>query len=166
MNPIPKETIDRLYDLNIPKREYDKIISEIGDRTRYIWKEICSLSKRKMHWWAFSNDVELRSGDGSTGGEFDPEEYKDFIRIIGDIDEICDGYYAYDNEFPTYFLWMEDEEWQKEVLENIKESANKIKLEKEKNKRKREERKRKQAEMMVVIKNKLTKEELKYIKFK
>jgi len=157
--------VDKLYDPNISKREYDKIVDQIGDRTGEIWRQLCKISNRKLDWWAFGNDVELDRGNGSTGGEFDPNKYKKWIEITGKYDRNYDEY-DYDAGFPTEFLWTPDDKWQEIVIKNIKELDTKIKRDKELSKQKREELKERKQKMRKVIESKLTKEELKYILFK
>lgn len=94
---ITKELIDRLnYPDDISKREYDDILSAIDKRVQDIWIKILSLSKRRFNWWAFSNDSDYDSGDGSDGGYFDPKDYKEWIDIVGDYAKICNDYYKYE----------------------------------------------------------------------
>jgi hypothetical protein len=163
---ITKELIDELNDPDISKRKYDSIIPLIEERALYIWRQLMKISHRTLSWYAFDNDVELGRGEGSTGGYFDPKRYNKSIGIAGNYDRKYNEYYKYDDEFPTRFLWMEDDDWEKEVLTNISESVSKIKLDKEISKQKRDEKKQKQVEMTKIIKSKLSKEELKYIRFK
>jgi hypothetical protein len=58
--------------------------------------------------------VELGRGEGSTGGYFDPKRYNKSIGIAGNYDRKYNEYYKYDDEVPTRFLWMEDDDWEKE----------------------------------------------------
>jgi 3-methyladenine DNA glycosylase AlkD len=62
-----KKLVDSLSDENITKKAYDKALSQISDRVNEIWRYICKVSKRKLEWYAFSNDVEYGDGDGSSG---------------------------------------------------------------------------------------------------
>lgn len=166
MNKITKEMVDKLSNPDISKREYDSIVSLIYDRVGDIWRDVLKISKRKLHWYAFSNDVELGHGNGSTGEEFDPVIYKDWIEMTGECDYVDNEFYEYNDGFPTSFLWTEDGVWQKEVLNNFEDSIKKTKLKKDTEKVKREEKKKKRLEIMKIIKGKLSKEELKYITFK
>ena len=165
MSIITKELVDKLSDPDISKREYDNIIGIIEERVFDIWETLLRISKRKCEWYAFGNDVELERGNGSTGGEFDPIEYKEWIEMTGEYDREYNGYYDYDDGFPTRFLWTDGDIWQKEVLKNIEDGITKANLKKDNDNKKREEKKIKQKQMEEVIRNKLTKGELKYIKF-
>jgi hypothetical protein len=108
---ITKELLDKLNNTDISKREYDGIISAIDGRVEFVWTELLKISNRKLKWYAFDNDIELGDGDGSTGGQFDPIQYKEWISIIGEFSGKSDDYYKYDDGFPTRFLWMEDDDW-------------------------------------------------------
>lgn len=164
-NKIDKDYFDKLYDPNVTKRDYDAIISAIGDRTNHIWRIIIKISSRNLGWWAFSNDVELGDGNGSTGGEFDPETDKEFIEVMGDFTTRDEEEYLFNEGFPTRFLWTDDSEWKNEVLKNIEECYAKHALAKEKAKQDREQAELKRKETIKIIKSKLTKEELKYVQF-
>lgn len=162
---ITKEMVDSLSNPDITKRQYDEIIAYINTRTIYIWESLIKLSKRKLNCFTFSNDVDYADGR-SSGGTFDPDEYDEWIEIVGEFSYIHDKYYEYNTGFPTKFLWMDDADWKNEVLTNIKESKELEESEKRKTKESREAKKIKSKEMREIILGKLTKEELKYIKFK
>ena len=158
---ITKEQFDKLYSDDISKKEYDKLIENIEDRVNKIWRQICKISKRKLEWWAFENDVDLGHGNGSTGGEFDPKEYRDFITIIGDVTRSGS---EYDDGFPTRFLWQDD--FEEEVVRSLEADKVEQLNEKQLAKQKREELKIRKEKFKTIIKSKLTKEEFKYITFK
>jgi hypothetical protein len=158
---LTKQDLANLSSDDITKREYNNLISRISDRVDTIWRKICKISGRKLDWWAFENDVDLGNGNGSTGGEFDPESDRDFITIIGDVTRNDS---EYDDGFPTRFLWEDD--WEKEVVQSL-EADKKEKLKaKQSAKQKREDLKIERNINIRLIKAKLTKEELKYITFK
>jgi hypothetical protein len=163
---IAKERVNKLYDYNISKREYDEIIDEINNRVSKIWMEICKISKRRVKWHAFRNDVELGDGNGSTGGSFDPRADVEFIELGGDYDYDYDRDGDYAHGFYTRFLWTEDEVWKQEVIETIEANKRKLKIEKQKKKEKELTVKAEHDRIVAIIKSKLTKEELKYIRFK
>ena len=162
---ITKEMVESLSSVTITRKDYDGLLGLIDRRIDYIWKKILTMSKRNFEWWAFSNDVEL-GGNGSTGGEFDPSLYSEWIKLIGDCDHLDDDYYNYNNGFPTNFIWRDDEDWQAEVKENIIYYKSKLAAEKEYKKNAYAKRKEMSAKMKKIITGKLTTEELKYIKFK
>lgn len=167
MNVIPKERVDSLFNTKvITKAEYDEIIENISDRVHHIWSNLCKMNGRQIEWYAFSNDIEDHNGNGITGGHFDPYEHKDWIELIGDFDRIKAEEYIYNDGFPTKYLWTQDDKWKAEVIENYEYSINKAKLDKEAKKNGRLNLKNKKEEMKNIIKSKLTKEELKFIKFK
>lgn len=168
---IAKERVNKLCDYNISKREYDEIIDEINNRVSKIWREICKISKRRVKWHAFRNDVELGAGPiwrayGSTGGSFDPRADVEFIELGGDYDYDYDRDGDYAHGFYTRFLWTEDEVWKQEVIETIESNKRKFEIEKQKKKEKELTVKAERDRIVAIIKSKLTKEELKYIRFK
>lgn len=142
---ITKEQFLKLKDPNITKGEYNSIINSIADRFTGIMWDICS----SLGWWDYRNEV------------FYPENY--------DVDDdiTLDGEYSipepYDNGIPIRWLW---EDYREEFDKNVLEYENEKKLAKQKAKEKREKLKAKKQEMKQIISQKLTKEELKYIKFK
>jgi len=73
-----KATFDSLYTPTISKKDYDEAVSKLNSRVEEVWKYICKVGKRKISWWAFSNDVDLGRGNGSTGGQFDPTTDKEW----------------------------------------------------------------------------------------
>jgi hypothetical protein len=155
---IPKERIVALNNPDIIKREYDAIIAEIDNRVTHIWKTLMKISGRKLDWYAFQNDVDLGRGNGSTGGQFDPKTDSEFIELGGEYSRRdVDG--DFQNGFPTRFLWTEDSVWQQEVLSHIEQNRQAT------NKKYKNEQQKKNA-MIVLIKQKLTAEELKYISFR
>jgi hypothetical protein len=163
---IAKERVNKLCDYNISKREYDEIIDEINNRVSKIWREICKISKRRVKWHAFRNDVELDNGNGSTGGSFDPRADAVFIELGGDYDYDYDRDGDYAHGFYTRFLWTEDDVWQKEVINHIESNKRKIEIKKQKKKQKELAEKEERDRVVAIIKSKLTKEEIKYVQFK
>jgi hypothetical protein len=159
MMMITKELIEKLSDENISKKEYDSIIAAIGDKVDEIWRFIIATSGRKLYWWAFSNDVSLGHGNGSTGGEFDPATDKDFIDIEGENKWLDNEFYEYNEGFPTRFLW---EDYRTEVTNHVEDT---IKKKKEDAIKKNNETHAKK-ELVESIKKKLTPEELEIIHFK
>ncbi|RTK95548.1 MAG: hypothetical protein EKK64_06915 [Neisseriaceae bacterium] len=126
-----KNLVQSLSDETITKKDYDKALQLISDRVQEIWHYVCKVSKRKLYWWAFSNDEELGNGNGSTGGFFDPKEDSEFIRIFGEVEYIQNQYFELTSGFPTELLWDEnykkkvDEFWQKAQEEFKKEKQDK-----------------------------------------
>jgi len=164
MNPTLESRYKNLYTKTIAKNEFDETIIEIGERTNEVWKYICAASKRKINWWAFSNDVELGNGNGSTGGSFDPVKDKEWITIIGEFKRFYDGIYPYDDGFPTELLW--DMNWE-HTIDNEVLKAKKLQAA-EATKKAADKAKQATRRALIIsgIRTKLTKEELKYINFK
>lgn len=166
-----KFIIEHLSNSNITKKEYDSIISILGDKAGEVWRYICKQSNRKLQWWGFSNDVTLGRGHGSTGGFFNPETDSEFIEIVGDtslfVTDYGQGYEVYDNPhykyhegFPTELLWKDD--WKEIVDQHIKDAVDTAIEERNKKLEKKKEKKAriKQAEllkkeMIVSIKDKV-----------
>ena len=163
-----KKLVDSLSDENITKKAYEKALSQIDDRVDEIWRYICKVSKRKLEWYAFSNDVEYGNGNGSSGGEFDPILYSKYIDLIGEYPAWYDGNYDYDDGFPTELLW--DADWQTTIKNHTALAKKAIEEKKNKTVLAKAEKTAKDKLMKQKVKDKLasllTKEELKYIKIK
>lgn len=164
---ITKEQFDKLYSKDVSKKEYDNIISKIDER----FAEICNkiLLKNPRRWYDYAN---CDYNSENSNGYFDPEEYKLEIAIGGEYASLPEPFYSYpyedknsylENCFPTRWLW---EDFEKEFKTQVKKYKLEILKEKEMAKNKRLELKNKKSEFKKIIQSKLTKEELKYIKFK
>lgn len=160
---ITKEMVESLSS-DITRKEYNRIVGLISDRTCNIWKFILKASKRKLDWWAFSNDVEYGNGNGSSGGEFDPETDFEFIEIIGNTSLCPNPFYPFNDGFPTEYLWLEN--YQDLVKKEIAEAEKKWEEDKGKKLKQKQDRAVKKKDVIAQIKSKLTPEELKYVKFK
>lgn len=160
---ITKEEFYKLYSDTVTKKEYDEIISKIDKR----FSEICLkiIPRNHRSWFDYGNAHEEK-------GYFDPHEYNSFINVISEYSHLPEPYYSNPfknktingiNGFPTRWLWEDFEgEFNARVAEyEEKETQAKIKA-----KNRREDLKARKAEMKKIISSKLTKEELKYIKFK
>jgi hypothetical protein len=152
---ITKEDYLKLADDSISKREYDTIIGNIDNRFDEIMKFIAI---GKIHWYDYSNG----DSHAEIDGHFVPNNYgiRDYIGFEGDY-TIPEPYA--DSGIPIRWLWEDFEVEFKHEVEKYK--SQKIK-DKETNKVKRETIKTKKANMKLIIRSKLTKEELKFIKFK
>lgn len=126
-----KNLVKSLSDETITKKDYDKAQQLISDRVQEIWHYVCKVSKRKLYWWAFSNDEELGNGNGSTGGFFDPKSDAEFIDIYGEVQYIQNQPRNFEliSGFPTEFLW--DENYKKKVDELWKKAQEEFKKEKQ-----------------------------------
>jgi len=154
---ITKFEFDCLYHEDIYKREFDIIISKVNDRFIEICRTIITMHNLNRGWFAYGN-VDYHK-DGSEG-EFDIDEYKEYISIGGEYINIPEPFC---NEIPTRWLWEDFEEEFKKEVEDFK---NKKELKKQTTKSKRVELKERKSIFKEIIKLKLTKEELKYIIFK
>lgn len=160
---ITKELLEELKheDVLTVKRQRE-ILDEITDLVDKIWNHIIKVWGARLDWWAFSNDVELGSGNGSTGGIFNIETDEDWIEIVGDNNlwkfEDC----PYNDGFPTELLF--DENWKDTIF--LKHEQWKFELEEKKKKEqeKKQNRLKKKKDVLNNIKNKLSDEELKFLK--
>lgn len=158
MAVITQEQFDKLDREDITKKEYDGVISLISSRVGEVWRGILKQQNRKLSWYDFDN------GHDGVGGHFDPNSYGEQITLTGEWKGWLDDDNPFVDSFPTRFLWEEN------FLEEVKKDTEKYKKEekdkKAKAKLKREETKKCKTEMRKQIEAKLTKDQLKYIKFK
>lgn len=158
-----QELVKSLSDENITKRAHDAALEQISQKVNEIWRHICKVSKRKLDWWAFSNDVSLGRGNGSTGGNFDPENDAEFIEITGENSFHKSDFYEYNGGFPTSFLW---EDYETIVAQHLKDVEKKEKEKKQKEVKKTMDKKAVVETLKSKLKSILTKEEFKLISFK
>lgn len=155
MHKISLEDYESLYDPEITKSNYDAIIGKIENRFGYIMKTICT----KLSWFDYDNGWE------NNNGYFNPNEYHSgpdsYITFQGDYK--LPPPYNTCPDIPIRWLWEDfEEEFRKEVNEfKEKESRRKQEM-----REKRIAAKEKRASIKSIIQSKLTKEELKFIKFK
>ncbi len=152
---IKKEQFDYLFDENITKKQYNKIINDIDKR----FGEICEIflikTNKNAAWYSYRNSLGYNEIY-----YFDPDEYRDYIKIDGEYIKPPDGY-GY--EFPTRWLW---EDFEDELKSNIEQYRIKEKIKKDKKKQQVAARKQQVDILKSSIKTKLTPEELKIVKFK
>lgn len=161
---MTKEEFDKLYSNDISKKEYDRIISLIDQRSSdvvmLIWPKICDDG-----WFVYAN---YSYEDKESEGYFDINEYKKEICYGGDF-KFPEPYCFTDEGLgyiPTRWLWTDDEEILKEFNTNVKKAEQSKSKKKQEAKQKREELKVRKAKFKEIIKSKLSEEELKYINFK
>lgn len=159
---ISKDQFDKLYSENISKKEYDKIIELIDERS----SDIVLLIYPKITKNGFFVYGNYHYEDENSEGFFDIEKYKNEIEYGGQFSPFG-PYFDYDSGFiPTRWLWTDDNEILKEFTQETEKFKNNILKEKELKKQKRNELKLQKIKFKEIIKSKLSKEELKYIKFK
>ena len=147
---ITKDTVLSIGDENISRKNYKKTILEISDRVDKIWRFICAKTKRSLSWWDYSqNDY------------FDLEYHSEYVTLTGDWLYINDV--AYLDGFETELLW--DENWKATILENIEKTEIEYANKKIKTEEKRKRATEKKNKLIAIIKGKLTKEELRIVKF-
>lgn len=154
---ITKKDFESLYDPKITLRKYYEIVSKIDERFSEIVLTIIP-GVTKKGWFDYGNCG--YEGDKSAG-EFDLDEYKKEITVGGDYAFLPEPY-GYDNSFPTRWLWEEGfkKEFDKEVSKHqSSEEQRKLTL-----KQKREALKEKKSKIWESVKQKLTVEEIKYIR--
>jgi len=147
---ITKEEFDALFLDDISKKKYDDIINRIEERVDEVWKNILKLQGKKLNWYDYDT------------GSFDPVSCKENITFDGEWSG-RDYDVPYDDYIPTNFLW---EDYEKEVLKDIQSYKDNKKIKELEAVSKRLELKERRKVMIVSIKSKLTKEELRFIKFK
>ncbi len=160
---ITKELVEKLKTDDITKKEYNEVVAAIGNKVDEIWRLIIRASGRKLDWYAFQNDVSYGRGNGSSGGEFDPETDMKEIMLKGEFTDVKDGlydHYDYHYSFPTEFLWLEN--YKEIVFKHLEECKTKSENKKNKQKKVKEDKGR----LVNSIKSKLTPEELKVVQFK
>jgi hypothetical protein len=153
---ITKKDFESLYDPKITLRKYNEVVSKIGERFSEIVLTIIP-GVTKKGWFDYGN---CGYESGESGGEFDLDEYKEEITVGGDY-AFLPRPYGDNNSFPTRWLWEEDfkKEFDREVSKHQSdEEQKKLTL-----KQKREALKEKKLKIWESVKQKLTKEELKYV---
>jgi hypothetical protein len=169
MGKITQEMLDELKNeetLTIKRKK--EILLLIDSKVDDVFKYIIKKTKGKFNWYAYSNDIEYGNGNGSSGGEFDIREYGEYISFKGEYafkyNTINSSAFPFFEGFPTYLITLENHE---EEIDKLLEKYYSVCLsEVAKKLQKREAEEIKKAEVISTIKAKLTKEELKYIKFK
>ena len=159
---MTKEEFDKIYDPNIPKRDYDALKEQIDMRFR---KVVCLFNlKSKYGWFDFENG----GYESDKQGFFDENKYRKYIGIYGDRDIKIPEPYGRKGEYqiPTRWLWTSDDDVKKEIATEVKKYKDEKELARAKAKLTRENRKKHLKDMKEVITSKLTKEELKCITFK
>lgn len=148
-NLITKAEYDALFSSDTKQGDVKNLIGKVENRIHFVISNIC----KDFEWW-----------DWIRGGDFfsSVEEGDDFISLDGD--------YGLPEHLSNVCNWFDVEWLFKPCLDEIRQNEEKFQLKKilakEKAKKKRAELKTKKMQMQEVIKAKLTKEELKFIKFK
>lgn len=158
-----KQLVESLSDHDISKRLYDAAVEKINNQVNVIWRFICKTANRKLDWWAFSNDVSYGHGDGSSGGNFDPDNDDKFIEIIGDNSKFNAPHYEYNDGFPTELLWTDN--WM-EVVEAHTKRAKIFKSDEDNIKNRSAHRKEAISNLKDKLSSILSKEEMNLISFK
>jgi len=112
VKPIPKESIDKIFNESITLKEYLDLLPLIESRINYIAAYIGSVIGYEVNYITLSN------GDREFFGFFNPREYNNLIDIKvvkerGGEDDV----YLYEDGFPTRFL---HEEFETEVQTEYK----------------------------------------------
>lgn len=154
---ITKEQVESLFNGKVIKNEYDKIIHQIDKRFDEICKKFLSI-KKSYGWYDYDNICHY---EFNSNGYFDPERYREYISITGEWIKPPDGF---DLNFPTRWLW--EENWEREMQKTIEEYKKQTIVKKHQIKNRQETKKQKKELLITNIKSKLTKEELKIVKFK
>lgn len=88
----------------------------------HVWRDIVCIFGGHLGWYSFSTDEKAynNDGDGSDGGYFDPNLYKNWISIIGKWDVDLG---PFEGGFPTEFLYSMDK--YDSIVEAYEEKNNK-----------------------------------------
>ena len=150
---------NKLYDENITVKERNYIIDLIDKRFSEICEKLLKKADKERAWYDYGNVPYESEG---VEGDFDIFLYKENVDIGGEYIEGKPGYE--DMSFPTRWLW--EENWEEELNNNI-EKAKALEIKKKKDKKEYlKNRKNRIEELKVSIRNKLTDEEWKILKFK
>lgn len=160
---ITKEEFYSLYSEDISKKSYDNIIIKINHRVDEVWRDILNIQGIKLDWYDYDNGGGRDNDGDPINGNFVPELYEEDIGFTGEWSGNVDYDKPYNNYIPTKFLW---EDYEEKVLEDIKSYKENKERKKIENTAKRLELKERRKVMIESIKSKLTKEELRFIKFK
>jgi hypothetical protein len=152
---ITKKEFDSLYSDDITKKEYDRIINKIDNRFSEIMMTL--LPNPTKGWFDYGN---CNYDSEESGGYFDPHWYKEEIEIGGECSYLPDPFGEY---IPTRWLW---EDFQVEFAKEKAGHRKALEIAKTKKKKAAEKLKLKKEKLRKSIEKKLTKEELKAIKFK
>ena len=165
MNKLSKDEYLKLYSDDTPKKEYDRIITKIDERFGEVVLLIHPTITSGRGWFVYGN---YNYNDERDEGFFDPQEYENEISIGGECE--FPEPYCFTNEgngyIPTKWLWADNKEILKEFSQEIKKCKNEKLKEKKLAQQKRADLKERKSQFKQIIQSKLTKEELKYIKFK
>jgi hypothetical protein len=163
---ISKEEYYSIFSDDITKKNYNSLVSKITDRCNFIIRKIAEVQDIKVNWWDFDN-YPSNVDDGN--GHFDAKKNDKFITFDGDFDDSkieSDAVFLTDLQFPVEFIWMDDEDITKEVKSKFEKNKKELEEKKAKIKERTEALKKTKKEMIDKIKSKLTKEEIRFIKFK
>ena len=149
---IDRKDFEALLDENISKKRYDEIIESIDQRFWEIMIKLCS----KLEWADYANGYRNRNG------EFCPQEYREEIEVMGAF--IMPEPYSSSMSFPTRWLW--EDTFKQEFDKEVKAYKDSEKVKKAQAKLKAQARKAEVEKLKASIKTKLTKEELRIVKFK
>lgn len=154
---MTKEQFDKLYSPDVTKREYDEIIEVIDQRVDEIVKVMVPDLRKKGGWYDYDN---LDYDDEGHRGHFDINKYKEIVYLNGQIN-FPEPYF--ENAFPTRWLW---EDFESEFRAEVEKDKTQKATEKERKQHAAQKAEEKRFQMTAQIRAKLSKEELKYIKFK
>ena len=118
LNPpkvMRKDLIEHLNSDTITHKEWKKIVSEVEELVEEMWLFIVEYAKVDLSWWAFSNDNYDGGGNGSSGGSFDPIEYKTFISMTGEFRFPFDS--VFEDGIPTDLLW--NPRWKTSIMQTL-----------------------------------------------
>ena len=154
---ITKKEFDSLYNPKTTVQKYNEVLSKIEERfSEIVLTIIPGISKKG--WYDFGNCG--YEGDGHKGN-FDLDEYKKEITVGGDYASLPEPYDC-DNSFPTRWLWEED--FKKEFDREVSKHQLFVEQKKLTSKQKRDALKEKKSKIWESVKQKLSAEEIKYIR--
>jgi hypothetical protein len=156
-NTITKKDFESLYNPKITCQRYDEIISKINDRF-YEIVNVMLPNINKKGWIDYGN---CGYGEDGHDGDFDIVEYKTEITVGGDYASLPEPY-GCDNSFPTRWLWEAD--FKKEFDREVSKHKSVVEQKKLTLKQKRDALKEKKSKIWESVKQKLSSEEIKYIR--
>lgn len=157
--PVPKQEFDLFSSDDITVGKRNKIEQKINERFSYIVETIFKTFDKKCDWYDYDNGS---ANQDDPPGYFDADRYKNTVFFTGEWRGSLIGFE--DNSFPTKWLWIDDIE--NIIQKEINQRKQLILKKKKQTQQARQDRQINIEAMKKQIISKLTKEELKCIRFK
>lgn len=165
VEPLNENIIQSMISGKISLSEFKNIKKSIDDRLNYFMWRAAEIANVKLSWWDYDNG----DSESETDGYFDPEVYIKKIKINGDYEKTSDNDILFEDYFfeglPLEILFTDFEEKVRNDLKAIHESLEAKKKAEKESKIIKDKKNNDFKNMVESIRSKLTKEELKIVKF-